>query len=71
MTKTQWRILKGLDEPQILTVQTPAIIAFNLDISKTWANQQLAELVEQGYVEKVEKGKYRITDAGRTEITER
>jgi len=71
MTQTQWRILKGLAEPEILQVQTPAIIAFNLDISKTWANQQLAELVEKGHVEKVAKGKYRITDSGRREITER
>ena len=52
-------------------MQTPAIIAFNLDISKAWANQQLAELVEKGHVEKVAKGKYRITDSGRREITER
>ena len=70
MTQTQWRILKALDEPEILQVQTPAIIAFNLDISKTWANQQLLELVDEGLVEKVAKGKYRITDAGRAKIAE-
>ena len=71
MSQTQWRILKALDEPEMLEVQTPAVIAFNLDISSTWANQQLATLVDQGLVEKVEKGKYRITPAGRREVTER
>jgi predicted transcriptional regulator len=71
MTKTQWRILKALDEPDMLEVQTPSVIAFNLDISQTWVNQQLSELVDQSLVEKVEKGKYRITDAGRREINDR
>jgi Mn-dependent DtxR family transcriptional regulator len=71
MTKTQWRILKALDEPDMLEVQTPSVIAFNLDISQTWVNQQLSELVDQSLVEKVEKGKYRITEAGRREINDR
>jgi predicted transcriptional regulator len=70
MTETQYRILKGLSEPEILSVQSPAIIAFNLDKSSTWIQQQLADLVERGLVEKVEKGKYRITDAGRAELAE-
>ena len=71
MTETQYRILKGLSEPDILAVQSPAIIAFNLDKSSTWIQQQLADLVERGLVERVAKGKYRITDAGRAELADR
>ena len=70
MTETQYPILKGLSEPEILSVQSPAIIAFNLDKSSTWIQQQLGDLVERGLVERVEKGKYRITDAGRAALAE-
>ena len=71
MTETQYHILKGLSEPEKLSVQSPAIIAFNLDKSSTWIQQQLGDLVERGLVERVEKGKYRITDAGRAELADR
>jgi predicted transcriptional regulator of viral defense system len=70
MTETQYRILKGLSEPEVFQVQSPAIIAFNLDKSSTWIQQQLSELVDRGLVERVEKGKYRITDAGRAELAD-
>jgi predicted transcriptional regulator of viral defense system len=70
MTKTQYRILEALAEAEILAVQSPAIVAYNLDISRNWANQQLSELTERELVERVDTGKYRITDAGRAELAD-
>ncbi|RAW44096.1 transcriptional regulator [Halorubrum sp. 48-1-W] len=70
MSRTDYRILEALADAEILAVQSPAIVAFNLDITREWASQRLGELGERGLVEKVADGKYRITDAGRAEVTE-
>ncbi|WP_226022946.1 winged-helix domain-containing protein [Halomicrobium salinisoli] len=45
-------------------VLTPAIIAYNIDYSREEVNRRLAELEDRGFVERVERGKYRITDLG-------
>ncbi|WP_225335319.1 winged-helix domain-containing protein [Halomicrobium urmianum] len=45
-------------------VLTPAIIAYNIDYSREEVNRRLAELEDHGFVERVERGKYRITDLG-------
>lgn len=45
-------------------VLTPAIIAYNIDYSREEVNRRLGELEERGFVEKVERGKYRITSLG-------
>ncbi|MFB6197843.1 MAG: ArsR family transcriptional regulator [Halobacteriaceae archaeon] len=45
-------------------VLPPAIIAYNIDYSTKEVNRRLSELVEHGFVEKVERGKYRMTDMG-------
>jgi DNA-binding transcriptional ArsR family regulator len=45
-------------------VLTPSIIAYNIDRSREEVNRRLSELEEHGLVERVERGKYRITDLG-------
>lgn len=45
-------------------VLTPAIIAYNIDHSREEVNRRLSELEEHGLVERVERGKYRITELG-------
>jgi predicted transcriptional regulator len=69
MSKSQYRILEALADAEILAVQTPSIIALNLDLSRQHVSRSLSELVDRGLVEKVDTGKYRITSAGRDEVT--
>ena len=69
MNKTDYRILRGLDDADELAIQSPAVIAKNLGISRQYASMRLSELVDRGYVEKVEDGYYRITQLGETELT--
>jgi len=45
-------------------VLTPAIIAFNIDRSREEVNRRLTALAEHGLVERVERGKYRLTELG-------
>lgn len=45
-------------------VLTPAIIAYNIEYSREEVNRRLSELEEHGLVERVERGKYRITELG-------
>lgn len=45
-------------------VLTPAIIAYNIDYSREEVNRRLSTLEEHDLIEKVERGKYRITDLG-------
>lgn len=46
-------------------VLTPSIIAYNIDYSRDEVNRRLVELERRGFVDKVERGKYRITALGR------
>lgn len=45
-------------------VLTPAIIAYNIDYSREEVNRRLSELEGHGLVERVERGKYRISPLG-------
>ena len=45
-------------------VLTPAIIAHNIEYSREEVNRRLTELDRHGLVERVERGKYRITRLG-------
>ncbi len=47
-------------------VLTPAIIAYNAGYSREEVNRRLTELSDHGFVERVGRGKYRITDFGKT-----
>jgi DNA-binding IclR family transcriptional regulator len=69
MSKSDYRVLEALADADKLPVQTPSVLAFNLGISRQQATRSLSTLIEHGYVEKVERGKYRITEAGREEVT--
>lgn len=56
------RILEVLQSSGL--VLSPSIIAYNIDKSREEVNRRLSELVEYGIVERVERGKYQIADAG-------
>lgn len=45
-------------------VLTPAIIAYNIEYSSKEVNRRLSELEEHNFVERVERGKYRLTNLG-------
>jgi predicted transcriptional regulator len=45
-------------------VLTPSIIAYNIEYSREEINRRLSELERHSLVERVERGKYRITDRG-------
>ena len=45
-------------------VLSPSIISFNLDLSREAVNRRLQTLADHGLVEKIERGKYEITDEG-------
>lgn len=69
MTKSQYRILEAMADAEIVTVLSPSILAYNLDISRVHVSRCLSELVENELVEQVDQGKYQITDAGRGKVT--
>ncbi len=45
-------------------VLTPAVIAVNLDYSREEVNRRLTTLKSRGFIERVERGKYRIAGRG-------
>ncbi len=45
-------------------VLTPAIVAYNIDYSKKAVNRRLTELADHDFVERVDRGKYRMTEIG-------
>ncbi|WP_336134690.1 hypothetical protein [Natronomonas amylolytica] len=50
-------------------VLTPSIIAYNTGYSREEVNRRLGELTENGLMERVERGKYRITTIGENYLT--
>lgn len=46
-------------------VLTPSIIAYNTGYSREAVNRRLGKLAERGFLDRVERGKYRITEFGR------
>ena len=70
MTKTDYRILSGLADAEELPIQTPMTIAKNIGITRQYASQRLTALVERDLVEKIDDGYYRITDTGRSVVTD-
>ncbi len=63
MNQTDDRILDLLDESGLIL--SPAVMAKNLDYSRNWISRRTGKLVEEGLVEAVDDGYYRITDRGR------
>lgn len=60
MTPMDDQILELFHSSELIL--TPAIIAYNIDYSRGEVNRRLVELEGHGFVEKVERGKYRLTE---------
>jgi len=56
------RILEALDHSGMEL--TPTVIARNIDYTRRYVNTRLGVLVEKGFVERVERGWYAITETG-------
>ena len=63
MNQTDDRILELLDESGLIL--SPAVIAVNLEYSRSWISRRISKLVNAGLVETINEGYYRITDLGR------
>ena len=70
MTTTDYLILQALGDSQILEVVSPAIVAYNIGISREHVSRKLMEYSEKGIAERIEEGKYRITEKGRSILTD-
>lgn len=46
-------------------VLTPAIIGFNIEYSRAEVNRRMSKLERHGLIERIERGKYRITSSGK------
>lgn len=64
MTPTDILVLVALGSSNIITVYTPSILAYNLTKGRSSVNRRLGELHEHGYVDRVERGKYRLSEKG-------
>ena len=56
------RILEALATSGL--VLSPSVIAFNIDKSRSEVNRRLSELVDHGFVKRVKRGYYAITEVG-------
>lgn len=63
MTQLDDEILELLDSSEL--VLSPSIIAFNINRSREGVADRIAMLTDYGLVEKVERGKYQITQEGK------
>lgn len=66
MSNTDVLLLVALDSSELLPVLSPSILAYNLGMSREHASRRLAELSDHGYVEKLEDGKYGLSERGKT-----
>lgn len=64
MTRSDYYILRALDNTEILEVQSPTVIAYNLDLSREYVSKRLGILSEHKLTEKLDQGRYRITTKG-------
>lgn len=55
-------LLELLEETDLIL--SPAVLARNLDYNRVTVSRRLTELTDYGLVERVDRGYYRITDAG-------
>lgn len=63
MNQTDDRILETLTESGLLL--TPAVLAKNLEYSRSWVSERMSKLKRAGLVENPEGSYYRITEKGR------
>lgn len=64
MNQTDERILELLDDSDLIL--TPTVISENLDYERTWVSDRLGVLRDAGLVERIARGKYRISEKGRS-----
>jgi len=64
MNQTDDRILDLLEESELIL--SPAVMAKNLEYSRSWVSERTGKLVDAGLVEQVDDGYYRISDLGRS-----
>ena len=62
MTPMDDEVLAALHGTEL--VLTPSVVAYNIGFSRKEVNRRLIELAAHGFVEKVERGKYRLTRRG-------
>lgn len=62
MTPMDDRVLEVLNAGLVLS---PTIIAYNIDKSREAVGRRLSELSDAGLVNRIERGRYEITDRGR------
>ncbi len=70
MSNTDVLLLVALDSSDLLPVQSPSILGYNLGMSREHASRRLAKLSDHGYVKKIEDGKYSVSESGETFLTE-
>lgn len=63
MNQTDDRILELLEESELIL--SPAVVAINLEYSRSWVSERMGKLVSANLVEAVNNGYYRIADYGR------
>lgn len=61
------RILEVLGSSEL--VLSPSIIAFNIEKTREEVGRRLSELTNRRFVNRVERGKYEITDRGRAYLS--
>ena len=61
------RILEALDSSGMIL--SPAVIAMNIEKSRDEVNRRLSILVEHGFVTRVQRGYYEITERGERYLT--
>jgi len=67
MNQTDDRILELLEESGLML--STAVIATNLDYTRSWVSRRLSKLSSARLVEKTEEGYYQITDRGRAYLS--
>jgi DNA-binding IclR family transcriptional regulator len=66
MSNTDVLLLVALNSSDLLPVQSPSVLGYNLGMSREHASRRLAKLSDEGYVTKIEDGKYSISERGET-----
>lgn len=62
-------ILLAMNSSQVVRIYSPALIADNIPAERETVSRAIGDLVELGLVEKVDRGKYRITEEGRAYLS--
>ncbi len=67
MSPTDDLILQTLADSDL--VLTPAVLAYNLDISRDHVNRRLSKFVEAGLVNRPDRGYYILSETGEQYLT--